>query len=80
VSGPVFEIVYREKLWRVSVSDYRGDRRLTFWAHYRDAKTGEWRACGGKREAPGFIVPADRQPELEAAIVAMGAALRSSGS
>jgi hypothetical protein len=77
MSGPVFEAIYRDKLWRVSISEFQGQRRLTIWSHYQDRETGEWKPCGGKREAPGFIVPAERQPELEAAIIAIGAQLRS---
>ena len=80
MSGPVFEVVYRDKLWRMAISEYRGESRLSFWAHYRDRETGEWKPCGGKRECPGFIVPADRQPELEAVILAMGAQLPSSSA
>jgi hypothetical protein len=79
MSCPVFEAEYRGKLWRVSVSEYRGERRLAIWAHYQDRETGEWKPCGGQRESPGFIVPAERQPELEAAIMAIGAQLRSTG-
>jgi len=77
MNDPVFEAVYREKLWRLFISQYKGEKRLAFWSHYKDGKTGEWKPCGGNREAPGVIVPADRQPELEAAIKAIGAELRS---
>jgi hypothetical protein len=77
MTGAAFEMEYRGHLWRLSFSEYRGQPRLAIWAHYRDRETGEWKPCGGKREAPGFIVPAERQPELEAAIIAIGAQLRS---
>lgn len=77
MSGPAFEAEYRGNLWRLSVSQYKGQPRLAIWAHYKDRETGEWRPCGGKRDAPGFIIPAERQPELEAAIIALGVQLRA---
>jgi hypothetical protein len=77
MNGAAFEAVYRGKLWRISVSEFQGQQRLSIWAHYQDHQTGEWRPCGGKKDAPGFIVPIDRHPELEAAIVAIGVQLRS---
>lgn len=77
MSAPSFEEVYRDKLWRVSLTTFNGERRLAIWSHYQDRATGEWKPCGGKRETPGFIVPADRLSELEAAIIAIGAQLRS---
>jgi len=78
MSGPSFEIVYRSKLWRLSVSEYKGMERLSIWAHYQVAATGEWKPCGGgNRDSPGFIVPADRVDELEEAISAIASYLRS---
>ena len=77
MSGAAFEIVYRGNLWRISVSEYQGQPRLAVWAHYQDRDTGEWKPCGGKRKAPGFIVPAELHPELEAAIIAIGSELRT---
>ena len=66
----LFEISYRDRLWRFALSDYNGQERLTVWQHYRDRETGIWKPCGGKcrcgavRESPGFIVPLERFPEL----------------
>ena len=80
MNGVVFEVIYRDKLWRISVSDFKGERRLSFWSHYRDSKTGEWKACGGKRDAPGCIVPADRVDELAAAVSSIAAQLRAKRS
>lgn len=77
MSGPIFEAEYRGQLWRLSFSEYQGQPRLAIWAHYRDRETGEWKPCGGKRESPGFMIPVERQPELEATILAIGAKLRS---
>ena len=77
MSGPVFEAVYRGRLWRVSLSTFRGKPRLAIWAHYQDDQTGEWKPCGGKREAPGCIVPADRVDELAEAMSGIAAHLRS---
>lgn len=77
MSGSVFEIIYRDKLWRVSSSTYDGSPRLTFWAHYRHRETGDWKPCGGKRDAPGCIVPADRVEEFAEAVVAIAAELKA---
>ena len=77
MSGPVFEIVYRGKLWRLSVSTYRGESRLAIWAHYQVRATGEWKPCGGNRESPGCIVPVDRVDELAETVDAIAAHLRS---
>ena len=77
MSGPAFEIHYRDKLWRLSVSTFRGEPRLAIWAHYQVRATGEWKPCGGNREAPGCIVPADRVDELAEAVSAIAAHLRS---
>jgi hypothetical protein len=77
MSGPHFEEPYKGHLWRLSIVEYRGETRLAIWAYYPDRKTGEWKPCGGRRENPGFIIPVERQPDLEAAIVAIGEELRS---
>jgi hypothetical protein len=81
MSGPVFEIVYRDKLWRITLSEYAGEQRVSIWAHYRDRQTGDWLPCGGKRDAPGCIVPADQVDDLAEAVRSMAKQLRStSGS
>jgi len=77
MSGPVFEIVYRDKLWRLSVSTFRGESRLAIWAHYQIRATGEWKPCGGNRESPGCIVPVDRVDELAETVITIAAQLRS---
>lgn len=77
MSGPLFEIVYRDKLWRIGLSEYGGERRLSIWSHYRDRQSGDWLPCGGKRDAPGCIVPADRLDELAEAVTSMANQLRS---
>ena len=77
MSSPFFEIVYRDKLWRFSVSTFRGESRLAIWAHYQVRATGEWKPCGGGRETPGCIVPLDRVDELAEAVDAIAAQLRS---
>ena len=77
MSGPTFEIVYRDKLWRLSVSTFRGESRLAIWAHYQVRATGEWKPCGGNRESPGCIVPIDRVDELADTVSAIAAHLRS---
>ena len=76
----VFESVYRDKLWHIGLSEYRGQTRLSIWAHYQDRESGDWRPCGGRREANGCIVPADRVDELAAALGAMADKLRSGGA
>lgn len=73
----LFEISYRDRLWRFALSDYNGQERLTVWQHYRDRETGIWKPCGGKcrcgavRESPGFIVPLERFAELLEALSAI---------
>jgi len=79
MSGPAFEAIYRGKLWRLSVSTFRGKPRFSIWAHYQDGQTGEWKPCGGKSDAPGCIVPVDRVDELAEAVNAIAKQLRSSG-
>lgn len=78
MSGPTFETLYRGKLWRFALSIFEGQPRLAIWAHYQDRDTGEWKPCGGKRETPGCIVPADRVDELAAAVNSIAAELRTS--
>ena len=81
MSGSLFEIVYRDKLWRIGLSEYGGEQRLSIWSHYRDRQSGDWLPCGGKRDAPGCIVPADRVDELADAVTSIAKQLRSgSGS
>ena len=80
MSGPTFEILYRGKLWRVALSTFEGQERLAIWAHYQDRETGEWKPCGGKREAPGCIVPPERVDELAGAVSSIAAQLRSSAA
>lgn len=81
MSGPLFEIIYRDKLWRIALSEYGGAQRLSIWSHYRDRQSGDWLPCGGKRDAPGCIVPADRVDEFAEAVTSMAKQLRStSGS
>ena len=77
MSSASFEIEYRDKLWRITLSEYGGERRLSIWSHYRDRKSGDWLPCGGKRDAPGCIVPADRVDELANAICSMAEQLRA---
>ena len=77
MSGPVFEIVYRDKLWRFALSTFRGESRLAIWAHYQAQATGEWKPCKGGRETAGCIVPLDRVDELAEAVNAIAAQLRS---
>lgn len=77
MSGPTFEIVYRDKLWRISASSYEGNPRLTIWSHYRHRETGEWKPCGGRRDSPGCIVPADRLDELADTVRAIADELRT---
>jgi hypothetical protein len=79
MSAPVFEIVYRGHLWRLSSSTYEGRERLAFWAHYQDRDSGEWKPCGG-RGTPGCIVPPERASELLAVLSSIEARLRSSGA
>ena len=78
MSVPLFEVVYRDKLWRIGLSEYRGETRLSIWAHYRDRQSGDWRPCGGRGEANGCIVPVERLDELAEALTAMAEQLRSS--
>ena len=77
MSGPHFEIVYRDKLWRIGLSEYAGEQRLSIWSHYRDRQSGDWLPCGGKRDAPGCIVPAERVGELADALSSIAEQLRS---
>jgi hypothetical protein len=81
MSASLFEIVYRDKLWRIGLSEYGGEQRLSIWSHYRDRLSRDWLPCGGKRDAPGCIVPADRVDELADAVTSIAEQLRSgSGS
>lgn len=76
MSASIFEIVYRDKLWRIGLSEYGGEERLSIWSHYRGRQSGDWLPCGGKRDAPGCIIPADRVGELATALSDMAAQLR----
>ena len=58
------------------MTTYKGKERLSIWAHYQVAATGEWKPCGGNREA-GCIVPVDRVDELAEVVNAIAAHLRS---
>lgn len=78
MSSAAFEIIYRDKLWRIGLSEYCGEQRLSIWSHYRDRQTGDWLPCGGKRDAPGCIVPAERVDELVDAVSSIAEQLRSS--
>jgi hypothetical protein len=66
----LFDIRYRDRLWRFALTQFNGDERLSIWQHYKHHETGEWRPCGGRcrcgavREAPGLIVPPERFGEL----------------
>jgi hypothetical protein len=66
----LFEIVYRDRLWRIALVEFKGEQRLSVWQHYQDRHTGEWKPCGGKcrcgaaRESAGFVVPPERYDEL----------------
>jgi hypothetical protein len=77
MKSPVFESIYRDKLWRVELSEYGGKQRLSVWAHYRDRVSGDWKPCGGKREAPGFIVEPDCVGDLAETLTAIAAELRA---
>jgi hypothetical protein len=80
MKGPVFESVYRDKLWRIELSEYNGQKRLSIWPHYQHLKTGELRPCGGGwQQASGCIVPVERVEELAAALSAMAEHLRVGG-
>ena len=78
MSGPIFETIYRDKLWRVGLTEYEGQRRVSIWSPYRDRQTSDWRPCGGRRESPGFFVEADRVHELATTLGELAAVLRSS--
>lgn len=66
----LFEIDYKDRLWRVSLTNYGGRDRLSIWPHYRDKQTNEWRPCGSRcrcgasRESAGLIVPLESVGEL----------------
>lgn len=77
MNAPVFESRYRDKLWRIELSEYGGKRRVSVWSHYQDSASGEWKPCGGKGNAPGFIVPSDRADELAETLAALAAQLRT---
>lgn len=77
MSGAIFENVYRDKLWRIGLSEYRGETRLSIWAHYQDRQSGDWRPCGGRGEANGCIVPVERLDELAKALSDMAQHIRS---
>ena len=73
----LFEVLYKSHCWRLTLTDFNGEQRLQFWAHYEDRATGEWKHCGGKREHPGCIIPLDRADELAEALNGVVAQLRS---
>ena len=77
---PTFENEYRGNLWRVEMSEYGGQRRLSVWSHYRDRQTGDWKPCGGKRECPGFIVEAENVGDFAATLAAIAAELQGSAA
>jgi hypothetical protein len=66
----LFDIRYRDRLWRFALTQYKGEERLSIWQHYKHRETGEWKPCGGRcrcgavRESPGLIVPPERFGEL----------------
>ena len=78
MTAPIFERIYRDKLWRVELSEYDGRRRVSIWSHYRDRETGGWKPCGGRRDAPGFFVEPDCVGELAETLSAIAAQLRAS--
>lgn len=61
----LFEVRYRDRLWRFSLTTFNGNERLSVWQHYRDRESGEWKPCGGRcrcgvvRESPGFVISPD---------------------
>jgi hypothetical protein len=73
----LFDIRYRDWLWRFSLSAYKGQDRLSVWQHYNDRETGEWKPCGGRcrcgvaRESSGFFVPPERFGELLEGLAAL---------
>lgn len=66
----LFEVDYRDRRWRFSLSAYGGQPRLSIWAHYRDRNTGGWKPCGSKcrcgtiHESAGLMIPLERVGEL----------------
>jgi hypothetical protein len=66
----LFDVRYRDRLWRFALTVFKGQERLSVWQHYKDRETGDWKPCGGRcrcgavRESPGFIVPPERFGEL----------------
>lgn len=77
MSSAAFEIIYRDKLWRIALSEFRGEPRLSIWAHYQDRQSGDWKPCGGWRDANGCIVPVERVEELAEALSAMAEQVRA---
>ena len=77
VESSLFDIRYRDRLWRFALTQYKGEERLSIWQHYRHRETGEWKPCGGRcrcgamREAPGFFVPPERFGELLEGLAAL---------
>lgn len=73
----LFEISYKDRLWRFSLTDYGGQDRLSIWPHYRDKQTHEWRPCGSKcrcgasRESAGLFVPLGSVGELLEGLAAL---------
>lgn len=73
----LFEAHYKGHLWRFTLSEFNGQRRLSVWQHYKDRNTGDWKHCGGRcrcgamRESPGFIVAPERFGELLEGLAAL---------
>ena len=75
MSGPTFENVYKDKLWRIGMTEYRGHLRLAIWAYYLDRQTEDWRPCGGKGNTHGCIIPIERVQELSDVLAEIAAQL-----
>jgi len=73
----LFEIHYKDRLWRFSVTEYGGQERLSIWPHYRDTRTHDWKPCGSKcqcgasRESAGLFMPLGSVEELLEGLAAL---------